>query len=83
MNLLFLIALGLIVGREIVASGNKNNLKILVLVALLGAGNLVFHVEAATGGAADYGKRIGVAVAILLITLIGGRVAPASRATGS
>lgn len=74
-DVMFLIALGLIMGREIVAGGNKKNLKVLVLVALLGVGNLVFHIEAA-GGAADYGKRIGVAVAILLITLIGGRVAP-------
>ncbi len=75
-DMLFLIALGLIVGREILASGNKNNLKVLVLVSLLAVGNLVFHVEAATDGVADYGKRIGIAAAILLISLIGGRVVP-------
>ncbi len=75
-DMLFLIALGLIVGREILASGNKNNLKVLVLVSLLAVGNLVFHVETATDGTADYGKRIGIAAAILLISLIGGRIVP-------
>ncbi len=75
-DLLFLIALGLIVGREILASGNKNNMKVLVLVSLLAIGNLVFHVETATAGTADFGKRIGIAAAIMLISLIGGRIVP-------
>jgi uncharacterized protein involved in response to NO len=75
-DMAFLIALGFIVGREILASSNKSNMKILALVALLAAGNLVFHIETAAGGAADYGKRIGVAAAILLISLIGGRIVP-------
>ena len=75
-DMLFLIALGLIVGREILASGNKNNLKVLVLVSLLAIGNLVFHVETALSGTPDYGKRIGIAAAILLISLIGGRIVP-------
>ena len=75
-DMLFLVALGIIVGREILASGNKNNLKVLVLVSLLAVGNLVFHIETATAGTADYGKRIGIAAAILLISLIGGRIVP-------
>jgi uncharacterized protein involved in response to NO len=75
-DMLFLIGLGAIIGREILASKNKNNIKVLVLVALLASGNLVFHIETAGGGAADYGKRIGVAAAVLLISLIGGRIVP-------
>ncbi len=75
-DMLFLVALGMIVGREIWASGNRNNMKVLVLVSLLAIGNLVFHVETWTSGTADYGKRIGIAAAILLITLIGGRIVP-------
>ncbi len=75
-DILFLVALGIIVGREILASGNKNNMKVLVLVSLLALGNLVFHVETATTGTSDYGKRIGIAVAVLLISLIGGRIVP-------
>ena len=67
----------MIVGREILASGNKNNMKVLVLVSLLAIGNLVFHVETwSAAGTADYGKRIGIAAAILLISLIGGRIVP-------
>jgi uncharacterized protein involved in response to NO len=75
-DMLFLIALGIIVGREIFAGGNRNNLKVLVLVSLLAIGNLVFHIETATAGTADYGKRIGIAAAVLLISLIGGRIVP-------
>ena len=75
-DLLFPIALVAIAGREIVAGKNFRNLGVLGLVALLGAGNVVFHIEAAAFGAADYGKRIGVASAILLLALIGGRIVP-------
>ena len=75
-DLFFLIALVAIAGREIVAGKNFRNLGVLGLVALLGAGNVVFHIEAAASGAADYGKRIGVASAILLLALIGGRIVP-------
>jgi uncharacterized protein involved in response to NO len=75
-DLFFLIVLGAIVGREIVAGKNLRNLNVLALVALLGAGNLVFHVEAAVSGGADYGERIGIAAAVLLIALIGGRIVP-------
>ncbi len=74
-DMLFLIALIAIVGREILAGNNKRNLKVLLLVGLLAAGNFVFHIEAAATGSADYGKRI-VAAAILLIALIGGRIVP-------
>jgi uncharacterized protein involved in response to NO len=75
-DMLFLLSLGAIVGREILAGNNKRNLKVLLLVSLLAAGNLVFHIEAGTAGYADYGKRIGIAAAILLIVLIGGRIVP-------
>jgi uncharacterized protein involved in response to NO len=75
-DFIFLIALGAVAGREIVAGKNLRNLIVLVLVALLAAGNLVFHAEAASLGSANYGKRIGIAAAIMLISLIGGRVTP-------
>ncbi len=75
-DLSFLIALGAVAGREIAAGKNYRNLIVLALVTLLGAGNLVFHIEVAASGSSDYGKRIGIAAAILLISLIGGRVVP-------
>ncbi len=73
---LFLIALGGVAGREILAGDNMRNMKVLLPAGLLAAGNFVFHIEAATAGAADYGKRMGIAAAILLISLIGGRIVP-------
>ena len=75
-DVLFLVAVGIIVGREIIAGGNKNNLKLLILISLFAIGNLVFHIETATAGTADYGKRIGIAAAVLLLSLIGGRIIP-------
>lgn len=62
--------------REIWAGRNWRNLKVVVLVALLLAGNAAFHLEAHFYGTADYGVRVGIAVVVLLIALIGGRVIP-------
>ncbi len=76
-DLLFLAGVAAIAAREVAAGNNFRNMKLLALVALLAAGNLVFHIEAATSGVSDYGKRIGITAAILLIALIGGRVVPA------
>jgi uncharacterized protein involved in response to NO len=79
---LFLAALIGVIGREIIAGKNTRNLKILLAVGLLFAGNVVFHVEAALGGAQAYGTRLGIAAAMLLIMLVGGGWYQALRATG-
>ncbi|MBB4303260.1 uncharacterized protein involved in response to NO [Rhodobium orientis] len=76
-DLSFLVLLAAIIAREIVAGRNWRNLKVLVLIALLLIGNAVFHIEAPGGAAADgYGGRIGIAAAVFLIMLIGGRIVP-------
>jgi uncharacterized protein involved in response to NO len=77
-DLAFLIALAAVIGREIVASGNTRNLKVLAGVALLFTGNALFHLEAATGIGHDHdhGTRLGIAAAVMLIMLIGGRIIP-------
>jgi uncharacterized protein involved in response to NO len=72
----FLFALACIMGVEIVAGRNWRNLKVVVPVALLFTANLVFHIEAAFNGTASIGRRLGFAVVIFLITLIGGRIIP-------
>lgn len=72
----FLLAVGAMIAREIVAGRNWRNLKVLVPVAVLWCANLVFHLEAMTGGSADLGRRMGLAVLIFLIMLIGGRIVP-------
>jgi len=62
--------------REIVAGKNWRNLPVVAIVAILLAGNVAFHVEAHVRGSADVAIRIGVAVVVLLIGLIGGRITP-------
>jgi uncharacterized protein involved in response to NO len=77
-DLSFLAILGAIVAREIVAARNLHNLKVLLIVGLLLAGNAVFHVESALASGTGYGTRIGIAAAVLLISLVGGRIIPSS-----
>jgi len=72
----FLACLIAVMAREIIAGHNLKNLQVLVLVGLLLAGDAVFLSEVASGGAGEYGTRMGIAAAILLISLIGGRIIP-------
>lgn len=76
LDLSFLAMLGGIVGREILAGRDMRNLKVLTAILLLLAGNAMFHAEATWGSSDGYGERIGIASAILLIMLIGGRIIP-------
>lgn len=62
--------------REIVAGRNWRNLKVLVLITLLAIGNIAFHIEAHVAGTANYAGRGALAIIIVLISLIGGRVVP-------
>lgn len=75
-DVLFLVALAAVAAREIVAGRNWRNLRVLVLLSLLIAGNIVFHAEVLLHGSANYGIRFGIAAAIALIMLIGGRIVP-------
>ena len=72
----FLLTLAAVAAREIVAGKNWRNLRVLVVLGLLVAGNVVFHAEVIVKGAADYGIRLSIGAAILLIALIGGRIVP-------
>jgi len=73
---LFLILLAAAAAREIIAGKKWNNLKIVAIVSLLAAGNLAFHLEAHFSGLAEYATRGGIAMVIILIALIGGRIIP-------
>jgi uncharacterized protein involved in response to NO len=75
-DLSFLVLVAAAAAREILSGKNWRNLKVLVVVGLLLAGNTVFHAEAHLQGSADYGMRIGIAATILLVMLIGGRIVP-------
>lgn len=73
----FLILLALFIIREVVPARNWRNLPIGALVGLLALANGLGHLEM-TGVAADRGLgwRLGVAVLVGLISLIGGRIVP-------
>lgn len=77
-DLSFLSVLAFALGREIVAGGNTKNLPVLGLVSVFVVANGIFHLEAASGAAASsgVGMRLGLAVVIVLIVLIGGRIVP-------
>jgi uncharacterized protein involved in response to NO len=71
-------ALGAVIAREIIAGKNWRNLMVLGMLAVFAAGNAVFHWEAARGlyPAQGYGLRLGLAAAMMMIAVIGGRVVP-------
>ncbi len=72
------LALAAFLLREIAAGRNWRNLPVLTLLVFFLVANALFHVEAARGGfpAQDLGLRLGLAVAVMLISLIGGRIVP-------
>ena len=73
----FLAALVALVLREIISGGNWRNLPVAVIVGLFALSNLLSHAEALDWLPDDgLGKRLGIAVVIALISLIGGRITP-------
>jgi uncharacterized protein involved in response to NO len=72
----FLVVVVAVAAREIVAGKNWRNLRVLVLISLLAVGNILFHLQAHVSGTAEYGTRLGIAVAVMLVSVIGGRVVP-------
>jgi uncharacterized protein involved in response to NO len=72
----FLLLVAAAVAREIVAGRKWGNLGVVALVVVLLAGNVAFHLEAHFKGAADMSMRVGIAVVVSLISLIGGRIIP-------
>jgi uncharacterized protein involved in response to NO len=75
-DLAFLLTFAAIAFVEVMAGKNWRNLRVLLVLGLLIAGNVVFHIEAIRHGSANYGIRIGIAALIGLIMLVGGRIVP-------
>lgn len=73
---LFLALIAAAAAREVVAGRNWRNLPPVAVLLLFLAGNIVFHIEDHAAGTSGIGTRIGIAAAISLISLIGGRVIP-------
>lgn len=72
----FLAAVALAAGIEIVAGRNWRNLKVLVPLLVLLSANIFFHVEVLLYGNVDTSSRLGLAAALVLVMIIGGRIIP-------
>jgi len=70
LDLAFPAALIVVVARELLAGRNWRNLPMLGALALLFAGNLLFHLGIYAG------LRLGIATLCMLIALVGGRIVP-------
>ena len=77
-DLLFPVALGAMILREIIAGKNWKNLVVLGMLSVFTLANLVFHIEAEQGAfaAQGIGMRLGIASVLLMISVIGGRIIP-------
>lgn len=77
-DVVFPIALGVVILREIIAGKNWRNLIVIALLAVFTLANILFHVEAIGGdiAAQGHGLRLGVATAVMMIGVIGGRIIP-------
>lgn len=72
----YLAVLAAIVWREIVAGKAWDRTPIGIVISLYAAAGILFHVLALSGAETDLPERIAVALMMLLLTLIGGRVTP-------
>ena len=77
-DLAFAVALEVVAARELIAAGNRRNYPLLAPVIVLAIANLLMHLQA-LGFAIPFGLgwRLGIAVVIVLISVIGGRIVPA------
>lgn len=77
LDLAFPVALIFAVWREVVAGRNWRNLIVLVPVTVLGACNLLMHLQAMGMGVPDgMAWRLALAGVAMLITIVGGRITP-------
>lgn len=72
----FLVILAGYVWREIAASGSWDRTPIGVLVGLYAYANILFHLSALRGSPTDSPERFALSVMTLMLTIIGGRLAP-------
>jgi uncharacterized protein involved in response to NO len=72
----FFILLALLTGREVLEANNRN-LPVVGTVLLFGTANAVDYLSSAgIVGAPDLGWELAIAIVVLLISLIGGRIIP-------
>lgn len=78
LDLAFLVVLAAWLLREIVAGRNWRNLMMVGVLLVLILGGVIFHIEVAQGifAARGYGLRLALGGAVLMISIIGGRIVP-------
>jgi uncharacterized protein involved in response to NO len=77
-DLSFPCALESVAARELVAAGNRRNYPLLLPLLVLGLANLLMHLESLNFFVPPgLGWRLGIAVVLVLISVIGGRIIPA------
>lgn len=72
----FLVLLAAYIFREISAAGCWGRAPIAVLVSLYAYANILFHLSALRGALTDFPERFALSVMTLMLTIIGGRLAP-------
>ncbi len=72
----FLVAVAAMVWREIAAGQSWDRLPIGFLISLYALANILFHVRFLRNEATDLPERMALALVMLLLTLIGGRITP-------
>ena len=72
----FLVTVAGLVWREIAAAKSWSHAPIGCLITLLAGANIFFHLLALSGAAMDLPARMALALVMLLLALIGGRVTP-------
>lgn len=72
----FLLLVAAAAAREVVAGRNWRNIPPVLILLIFFAGDVTFHFEDHVGGMGVIGTRLGIGAAILLISVIGGRIIP-------
>ena len=72
----FLVVFAALIWREVLAAKNRRNLPVCLMVSVLAAANIAFHLRNQVPLFGPAGERAAVAVITGLIALIGGRVTP-------
>lgn len=75
-DVLFLFLVVAATAREVVVGRNWRNLPPIFIILIFLAGNVIFHIEDHETGTAELGTRLGIAAAVALISLVGGRLIP-------
>jgi len=73
---LFLAFFAAFVWREILASGNRRNLPVCLLITFLAAANIAFHIFEGDPASLQIVTRAALGVPAMLISIIGGRIVP-------